>query len=181
MIPLERSPAVTGALIKRDCFLLSWNCSWLLFESQHCIRLARLATMQIQRGFITIQLMAFVSERELLLSKLYALQYPRCGSYCHRTIQLKRSCTPTWTNDDALCLLFTSAELKKLLLSHLVINMSQPGCYDKSLSLSGYYRTSRYSIPLHLIFTSQSTRLCLLYPASKEINPSWQQKVVWWF
>lgn len=42
-----------AALMKRDCFLLSWNCYWLLFEMPHCVQLAQLST---GRSFIKTQI-----------------------------------------------------------------------------------------------------------------------------
>lgn len=86
MILWQRTPAATGALMKRDCFPL--RCSWLLFKIQHCVRPAPLET---RRGFIKIQLMACMSAKELLLSLIHALQHPRCDSYCRGIIRVKRS------------------------------------------------------------------------------------------
>lgn len=152
MILWQCTPAVTGALIKTDCFLPSWDCNWLLFETQHCVWLAQLAMRQTRRGFIKIQLMACASGKELLVSLVCALQYPRCDSYCHGIIQDKGSHTPKWTNENASCL-FTSAEQHSENVNCCVTcgnqyYMSQSGCYDKSLSLSGYYGISGTSIPL---------------------------------
>lgn len=53
MMIWQHMPAVTGALMERDCFLLSWNCCWLLFKMQHYVQASLLAT---RRGFIKTQL-----------------------------------------------------------------------------------------------------------------------------
>lgn len=136
MILWQSTPAVTGDSMNKDGCLLSWNCIELLFEMQRRVRLAQLPT---RRGLIKRQLMACVSGKELLLSLVCALQYPHCDSYCHGIIRVKCSCTPMLATD-ASCL-FTSAEQHSENISVTGANqyyMSQSGCYDKSLSLSGY-------------------------------------------